>query len=125
MSHIVPTPGELIATLPAFAGVETARVQYWIDRAARVVDETWAAEDYELALMLHAAHEMVLNGFGAGADAEAAAAGASAFRSLRSGSLALERFDGGEAGGFAATQYDRQLLPLLRRNRGGPRVARA
>lgn len=126
MSHIVPTPSELIATFPAFAGAETARVQYWIDRAARVVDDSWAAADYELALMLHAAHEMVLNGFGSGAEAEAAAAGASAFRSLRSGSLALERFDGGgEPGGFEATQYGRQFLPLLRRNRGGPRVARA
>ena len=123
MSHIVPTPGELIATFPAFAGVETARVQFWIDRAQRVVDDSWAAEDHELALMLHAAHEMVLNGFGSGAEAEAAAAGASAFRGVRSGALALERDTAAE--GFAATQYGRQFLPLLRRNRAGPRVARA
>lgn len=125
MSYLVPTPGELVAAFPAFAGVEMARVQFWIDRALRVVDESWAEEDYDFALMLHAAHEMVLNGIGGGAEAEAAAAGASAFRSVRSGSLALERFEaGGGASEFEAMQYGRQFLPLLRRNRAGPRVAR-
>lgn len=126
MSWIVPTPGELIATFPAFAAVDPSRIQYWIDRAARVVDESWAADDFTFATMLHAAHEMVLNGFGAGAEAEAAAGGASAFRSVRSGSLALERFAGaGDATGYGATQYGRQFLPLLARNRGGPRIAAA
>ena len=125
MSWLVPTPGELIAAFPAFAGVDQARVQFWIDRAMRVVDESWAEADYDFALMLHAAHEMVLNGIGGGAEAEAAAAGAGAFRSLRSGSLAIERFEVGGEGAFEATQYGRQFLPLLRRNRAGPRVARA
>ena len=124
MSWIVPTPGELIATFPAFAAVDQSRIQYWIDRAARVVDDSWAAEDFGFATMLHAAHDMVLNGFGAGAEAEAAAGGASGYRSLRSGALTLERFDAGDqAQGYAATQYGRQFLPLLRRNRGGPRLA--
>lgn len=123
MSGIVPTPGELVATFPAFDGVDPVRIQFWIDRAARVVDASWTAEDFTFATMLHAAHEMVLNGFGSGAEAEAAAGGASAFRSVRSGALALERFDGGDATtGYAATQYGRQFLPLLRRNRGGPRL---
>lgn len=124
MSWIVPTPGELVATFPAFAAVDQSRIQFWIDRAARVVDESWAVDDFTFATMLHAAHEMVLNGFGGGAEAEAAAGGASAFRSVRSGSLALERFDAGDAAaGYAATQFGRQFLPLLRRNRGGPRLA--
>lgn len=119
---IVPTPGELVAAFPAFAAVDPLRIQFWIDRAARVVDESWTAQDFSFATMLHAAHDMVLNGLGSGAEAEAAASGAAAFRSLRSGSLALERFDPA-GGGYAATQYGRQLLPLLQRNRGGPRVA--
>ncbi len=126
MSWIAPTPGELVATFPAFAAVEAARIQFWLDRAARVVDESWSAEDFGFATMLHAAHEMVLNGLGSGAEAEAAAGGASGFRALRSGALALERFAVGEdAGGpgYGATQYGRQFLPLLRRNRGGPRLA--
>lgn len=127
MSGIVPTPGELVATFPAFAGVDPVRIQFWIDRAARVVDASWTADDFTFATMLHAAHEMVLNGFGSGAEAEAAAGGASAFRALRSGALALERFAVGEDGGagYGATQYGRQFLPLLARNRGGPRVAAA
>lgn len=126
MSAIVPTPGELVATFPAFGGVDPERIQFWIDRAARVVDEGWTAEDFTFATMLHAAHEMVLNGFGNGAEAEAAAGGASAFRSVRSGALALERFEAaGDATGYGATQYGRQFLPLLARNRGGPRIATA
>ena len=124
MTYLIPTPGELTATFPALAGVEMARVRFWIDRALRVIDESWAEDDYDFALMLHAAHEMVMTGLGSGAEAEAAAAGASAFRSMRSGSLAIERGDVG-AGDYAATQYGRQFLPLLRRNRAGPRVARA
>ncbi|MDO9487639.1 MAG: DUF4054 domain-containing protein, partial [Sphingomonadaceae bacterium] len=116
MSGVVPTPGELIDTFPAFAAVDQWRIQFWIDRAARVVDTTWAPDDFTFATMLHAAHEMVVNGFGAGAEAEAAAGGASGFRSLRSGALALERFDAGDAArGYGATQYGRQFLPLLAR----------
>jgi hypothetical protein len=120
--HIVPTPGELAETFPAFAGVEATRVQFWIDRAGRIVDDSWSAEDFAFATMLHAAHEMVLNGLGSGAEAEVAASGAGGFRALRSGALALERFEA-PGGGYAATQYGRQFLPLLARNRGGPRIA--
>ncbi|MFC3711271.1 DUF4054 domain-containing protein [Sphingoaurantiacus capsulatus] len=118
----VPTPSELTAAFPAFAGVATGQIQFWIDRAERVVDASWTADDFAFATMLHAAHEMVLNGLGSGAEAEAAAGGASAFRTLKSGALSIERFEGGAAGGYAATQYGRQFLPLLARNRGGPRV---
>lgn len=119
------TPTDLKATLPAFAAVDDATVQRWLDRAARVVDASWAAEDQQHAQILLAAHYMTLQGLGAGAEAEMAASGALGFKSMRSGSLSLDRGDGAAdkiMGEFGLTAYGRQFYPLLRANRGGPRV---
>ena len=119
------TPAELKALLPAFAAVADATVQAWLDRAARLVTEAWPDSDRKHGEMLLAAHYMTLNGLGTGAEAEMAAAGASGFKSMRSGSLSLDRGDtsGGDAmGEYGTTQYGRQFWPLLRVYAGGPRV---
>lgn len=123
------TPAQLKALFPAFAGVADTMVQAWLDRAARVVDESWAEADQQHAQMLLAAHYMTLNGLGTGAEAEMAAAGASGFLSLRSGALSIERATGRNAdpglakmGEFGQTAYGRQFFPLLKANRGGVRV---
>lgn len=119
------TPAELKAQFPAFAAVVDATVQAWLDRAARVVDDSWIEADQKFAQMLLAAHLMTLNGLGTGAEAEMAAAGAAGFRSMRSGSLSLDRGDGSahkHMGEFGQTSYGRQFYPLLQANRGGPRV---
>lgn len=118
------TPAGLKAAFPAFAAVANSVITMWLTRAARIVDSSWADDDRAYAQALLAAHYMVEQGLGTGAEAEMAANGASGFKTMRSGSLTLERFDSGSgaAGGFSGTSYGRQFLPLLRANRGGPRV---
>ncbi len=125
MSYTAPTAAELQALFPAFAAVETSTIDTWLLRAARIVDESWTEGDFGYGRMLVAAHYMTSVGLGTGAEATAAAAGASGFKSMRSGSLSLDRFDNVSSsamGEFGTTQYGRMFWPLLRANRGGPRV---
>jgi hypothetical protein len=119
------TPELLKETFPAFAAVANATVQYWLDRAARIVTDAWAEADQQHAHMLLAAHYLTSNGFGTGAEAEVAAQGMSGFKSMRSGSLSLDRGDtSGVAamGEYGSTSYGRQFWPILQANRGGVRV---
>lgn len=109
------TPATLKNTFQAFGSVADPTLQYWIDRALRVVD--WG-DDH--ATYLLAAHYMVANGIGSGAEAEMAAAGASGFKSMRSGALSLDRGSSGDSGNpFEGTMYGRQFYPLLIANKGG------
>lgn len=122
------TPAGLKAAFPAFAAVANSVISMWLTRAARVVDDSWAEDDRAYAQALLAAHYMVEQGLGTGAEAEMAANGASGFKTMRSGSLTLERFDApsdAAGGGFSGTSYGRQFLPLLRANRGGPLITGA
>lgn len=122
------TPAELKAMFPAFAAVQDDTAQAWLDRAARTVTTAWPEADRKHGEMLLAAHLMTLNGLGTGVEAEMAAQGMGSFKSMRSGSLSLDRGEAGDTahmGEFGATQYGRQFWPLLRANAGGPRVTRS
>lgn len=119
------TPAGLKAAFPAFAAVANSVITMWLTRAARVVDSSWADDDRAYAQALLAAHLMTEQGLGTGAEAEMAANGASGFKVMKSASLTLERFDtaaGASGSSFSGTSYGRQFLPLLRANKGGPRV---
>lgn len=123
MAYTTPTAAEFKEIFPAFAATADATVDYWIGRAERVVDDSWMEDDRTHATMLLTAHYLTEQGQGTGAEAEAAAAGASGFKTMRSGSLTLERFADGMAKGlYAGTSYGRQFALLLQANRGGPRV---
>lgn len=119
------TPADVKATLSAFAAVDDAVIRTWLDRAARIVDDSWAEADRSHAQILLAAHYMTQVGLGSGAEAELGAAGALGFKSMRSGSLSLDRGDtkfADRMGGYGETQYGRMFWPLLRANRSGARV---
>jgi hypothetical protein len=126
LDRVTPaTPDLFKSTFTAFAAVDDVPVQYWLDRAARIVTDAWLEADQQHGQMLLAAHYMTLNGLGAGAEAEVAAAGAAGFKSMRSGSLSLDRGDtsaNDKMGEYGQTQYGRQFWPLLRANMGGPRI---
>ena len=128
MAYIEATPALLRAAFPAFAdetAIPDATVQYWIEQAQRSVDASWLEDDRQMGEMLLAAHEMTLNGLGSGGEAEAAAEGLGEYRSIRSGSLSLERFDRGSGsaqGEIGSTSYGRRWLALAKRNRGGARL---
>ena len=126
MAYTVPTAANLKARFPAFAAVPDQTVTAAIERAQRQVDQSWTEGDYGEGIMLYAAHDMTLDGLGTGADAQANAQGLSGFRSIRSGSLSLERASGagsGDSAGIESTSYGQRFARLRRQNRAGPRAA--
>ncbi len=125
MAYTDATAADLKAAFPRFADVEDATVEFWLTRARRSVDQTWTEGDYAMGQMLLACHLMTLAGLGTGAEAAAAAEGAAGFKSMRSGSFSLERFDNGNGGAqstIMSTSFGQQFSALARQNVGGPRV---
>jgi hypothetical protein len=123
MAYVDATAADLKAAFPRFDAVPDPTVEFWLTQARRSVDQSWTEGDYAMGQMLLAAHLMTLEGLGTGAEAEAAANGASGFKTIRSGSLTLERFDKGSASGSTGTSYGDRFAALARLNVGGPRVA--
>lgn len=121
MAFSDPSAADLKAAFPAFAAVEDATIVYWLDRAARVVDQGWPEDDGPHARMLLAAHYLVQAGQGTGAEAEAFAVGAGGFKRVKSGALEVERADA-KGGDLGSTSYGSQFAALQRVIRGGPRV---
>lgn len=112
-----PTPADLIARFPAFAGVATQTLQTALTEAATRVDTSWTPGDYPLGFMLYAAHVLTLDGLGSGAEAALGAAGALGLQTLHSGGLQLERGRSNpDDPVLAATTYGRRFLALLRVN---------
>ena len=87
------------------------------------VDSTWTPADYTIAIMLHAAHSLTLDGLGTGAEAASAAAGTLGFQSMRSGGLGLDRprpiRGTAEPSILSETTYGRRFLALLKVNQPG------
>lgn len=121
MAYTVPTAADLKAMFPAFASVADETVTLYITRGNRNVDETWTEGDFANAIMLAAAHYMVLSGIGAGAEAQANAQGLSGFNLIRSGQLTLQRGSSSGSSGvpseWVGSVYGQQYWALLRANR--------
>lgn len=125
--YVEPTAANLICLHPEFATVAEPTLNAYLKRAAASVDTSWSETDFGHARMLLAAHLLTTNGLGSTAQAQAISDGSGEFRSMAIGQLRLERFDNkaasGASSGFSTTRYGREFLTLLRRNKGGPRVA--
>lgn len=125
MAYENPDAADLKGNFPRFAAVADETVEFWLTRARRQVDESWTEGDYQMGQILLACHLMTLQGLGTGAEAEASAQGVGDYKTIRTGSVTLERFDrdsGAATGTMGSTSYGRQWLELARANRGGPRV---
>lgn len=120
--YIDPTPADVKADFPAFAGVDDLAIQRRIDRTSMWVDTSWLESDYNYAKSLLTAHYLLSDGFGATGDADIAAYRASGVSRLKSGTLdvtfASESVDtsGSE---FDATEYGRRFYALLLKNKSG------
>lgn len=116
MAYTAPTPDDLKARYPAFAEVDDAAIDRWLDEAAGEC-ASWAEATRARAELAYAAHRLVETG----ALASAVPAGLTSFRS---GDFAAS-VDAAVASrtGFAATPYGREFLALQRRNFAGPRLA--
>src|ERR1051325_2705024 len=119
-----PTPAHLITRHPAFAGVPTTTILYWLTDAERYVTDAWSEGDYAAGLMALAAHNMTLAGLGT--DAAALIGIPSGITRMKSGTLELGfTNDAANArlnGDLSASRYGQEYAALLRRNRGGPLV---
>ncbi len=125
MAHIEPTPADVKLDFPLFADVADGIIQRRLDRTPMWVDVGWLESDYTYAKELLAAHWLTLEGFGKGTDSELGAAGLSNVSRLKSGTLDVTFKDTSSAGSseFDGTSYGKQFASLLRKNRGGPRIA--
>lgn len=127
MAYAPPTKATFVAIFPAFTAVTDEAYTYWSDRAGRVVNGMvdCLGDDADHAAMLITAHLLTLQGIGTGTEAEMAAQGASGFKSIKSGTISLERADNTSTAGmgeYGATSYGQQVYPMLRACVAGPRV---
>lgn len=117
-----PAPGHLTARYPAFDGVATSTIQYWLTDAERYVTTDWSEGDYAAGLMALAAHNMSVAGLGT--DAAALSALPAGVTRIKSGSFEASMTDaaanGRLTGGAGSTRYGQEYMGLLRRNRAGP-----
>lgn len=126
MAYAIPTAAELIARYPAFAAVPPATIDVHIaDASVQAVDTSWGETDYAPAIAAKAAHEMAL--LGLGDRGEAAGYAAAGVTQIRSGnfqaSFSSDAVKKASGGGLDATPYGVAYKRLLRKNRGGPRLA--
>jgi hypothetical protein len=122
MAYTQPTAADLKLRFPDFAAVADDTVEYWLTDARLTVTDSWIEADRAPAEMTLAAHNMALNGLGAGGDmAGLAGAGVSSFRSASlSVSFDASAVAAATAGGYGTTRYGIAFRTYLRRNTGGP-----
>jgi len=119
MAYAPPTKADFIEIYPLFAAVSDPAYAHWSTEAVRriVQFEGCLGDGMAAAAMLATAHLLTKAGIGSGTEAEVAAQGASMYKSIRSGSITLDRFDaktGADGGDWSATSYGQELWPMLR-----------
>ena len=128
MTYTPPPKDDFIAIYPLFATVGDPAYTFWSTQAANAIGhfEDCLGDRMDLAGMLAIAHYLTKAGIGTGTEAQIAAEGASGFKSIRSGSLSLERSDGSTStsgGEWGTTSFGQQLWPMLKACVGGPIVS--
>lgn len=126
MSYTPPNKTTFVGLFSSFAAVTDEAYTFWSARAGRIIDpmQDCLADDADLAAMLITAHLLTLQGIGSGTEAEIAAQGASGFKSIKSGTITLERGDIASMamGEYSATSFGHQVWPMLKACVVGPRV---
>jgi hypothetical protein len=128
MAYTPPTLSTFTAAFPSFPAVEQATYDLWLAQAVLITEplESCLATRIDMATMMLTAHYLTLAGIGTGAESEMAAQGMAGFKSIRSGSLSLERAEsakGTAAGEYAATSYGLRAWAMISPCVAGPRVA--
>jgi hypothetical protein len=125
MAYTEPTPADLKTRYPAFADVADATVQVYLDDTVTSVDGSWREADYIPAKAALAAHNMALASIGVRSEVDGYAA--AGVNRIRSGQVDISISDAKAArasgGGLDATVYGQAYKRILKRNKGGPRLA--
>lgn len=117
MAYTAATATTMKARFTAFAAVDDAVLTAALDRARRMVDDTWLANDRQEAEHLYAAHDLTMDGVGATREAQL-----QGFKRLKLGSLELEREAASSSTSLSTlnlTTYGKRFRQLLRRNQPG------
>jgi hypothetical protein len=127
MAYAAPSKATFVAAFPAFAAVTDDQYTFWSDAAARVTEPhlDCLGDSMDLATMLATAHYLTEAGIGTGVESEVAAQGMGGFKSIKSGSLSLQRGEGPgvSVGMWGSTGYGARFLALAGGCVSGPRVA--
>ena len=127
MAFTVPTADDLKSRFPIFRAEDDETIDFALTDAARMVDDSWSAQDdFTMGRLLYAAHVLTIEGYGAGGEARASSGALAGFSVIKSGKLTLERSNKAEpvAGGIDTTSFGRRFMTLQAHNRGGPVLAR-
>lgn len=126
MAYTAPTKATFVGLFPTFAAVTDAQYTFWSAQAVLVTEpiQDCLGDQMDLATMLATAHHLTQNGIGTGAESVVAAQGATGFKSIKSGTLSLDRGESssGSGGDWSTTSYGARLYPLLKSCLGGPLV---
>lgn len=125
MTYAAPPKATFTALFPAFAAVTDDQYAFWSAQAVLVTEplQDCLGDRMDLATMLATAHFLAESGIGTGAESEMAAQGMAGFKSIKSGTLSLERGDSSiSAGSWSTTSYGARVWPMLSACLAGPRV---
>lgn len=127
MPYTPPPLAQFTAAFPAFAAVTQETYDFWSTDAARQVEQftDCLGDRIDLAAMRATAWLLTDAGIGTGTDAQMAAQGAQGFKSIRSGSLSLERGDSASAdaaGIYGTNAYGLAYWGMIKPCLAGPRV---
>jgi hypothetical protein len=119
--HVVPTPKDIKARFPEFAGLADSTIAFAIEVAKRSVDVTWTAADHAIALAYLTAHILVTDGKMADNAAAASAVGPLVSESLGDASWTFAQKASvvglsGMSAELATTSYGQRFLLLQRSN---------
>lgn len=125
MPYTPPDLATFTAAFPAFAAVTQPTYDLWLAEAVALTEpqEACLGARIDMATMLFTAHYLTLAGAGTGAESEMAAQGMAGFKSIKSGSLSLERGDSASSGSqFDTTSYGGRAWAMLKPCVSGPLV---
>ena len=112
-----PPLHEFAMRYPAFESVLPSRVELALADAAASLTTTLPERIWRTAVMLKAAHELTLGGYGDGVEATLAAKGLGGFTSVSDGVVTASRPAAAASrreGGYAGSTYGQALANLLR-----------
>ena len=120
MPYELPTANQLSLRFPAFACISSAIKTESISEASRGVSTSWCEADYQLGIMLLAAHNMTEEGL-TGRDTGVTGAVVSSKLGDASDTYANHQ-NADTSGVYSSTVYGRRFMQLRRANTQGVRL---
>lgn len=127
MPYTAPTKDDFVTVFPSFEAVSADAYAFWSAQAVLLTEphQDCLGARMDLATMRATAWYLTDAGIGTGAESQMAAEGAAGFKSIKSGTISLERGDaagGADAGVYGSNSFGAQFFAMMRPCLTGPRV---